>query len=55
MEELKIAKRPLEHDVLQEVQLEAVLNRSISETFLDWNFDADLSYIVFILEPPPKR
>lgn len=51
-EELKIAKRPLEHEVLQEVQLEAVLkNHSISETFLDWNFDADLSYIVFLLEP----
>ena len=51
MEELKIAKRPLEHEVLQEVQLEEVLKRSISETFLDWDFDADLSYIVFLLEP----
>lgn len=51
IEELKLAKRPLEHEVLQEVQLETVLNRRISETFLDWNFDADLSYIVFIVEP----
>ncbi|TWT00155.1 Na-translocating system protein MpsC family protein [Planomicrobium sp. CPCC 101079] len=50
-EELKIAKRPLEHEVLQEVQLEAALNRRISETFLDWNFDTDVSYIVFLLEP----
>ena len=50
-EELKIAKRPLEHQVLQEVQLESVLKRSISETFLDWDFNADLSYVVFLLEP----
>ncbi|MGB6408189.1 MAG: Na-translocating system protein MpsC family protein [Planococcus donghaensis] len=50
-EELKIAKRPVEHEVLQEVRLEEVLKRSISETFLNWNFDADLSYVVFLLEP----
>ena len=50
-EELKVAKRPLEHEVLQEVQLESVLKRSISETFLDWNFDTDVSYVVFLLEP----
>ncbi|MDN7242393.1 Na-translocating system protein MpsC family protein [Planococcus sp. N028] len=50
-EELKIAKRPLEHEVLKEVQLETVLKRKISETFLDWNFDTDLGYVVFLLEP----
>ena len=49
-EELKIAKRPVEHEVLKAVQLEDVLKRSISETFLDWNFDADLSYVVFLLD-----
>ncbi|TWT14306.1 DUF2294 domain-containing protein [Planomicrobium sp. CPCC 101079] len=51
VEELKLSKRPLEHRMLDEVPLEALLNRRISETFLDWNFDADLSYIVFLLEP----
>ncbi|MDQ0430305.1 uncharacterized protein YbcI [Planomicrobium stackebrandtii] len=50
-EELKLCKRPLEHRMLGEVQLEAVLNRRISETFLDWNFEADIGYIVFFLEP----
>lgn len=50
-EELKLAKRPLEHKVLQEVDLEAVLHRKITETFLDWNFEMDISYVVFLLEP----
>lgn len=50
VEELKIAKRPLEHEVLREVQLETVLKRRIIETFMDWNFDNDLSYVVFLLE-----
>lgn len=50
VEELKLSKRPLEHRMLDEVQLETVLNRDISETFLDWNFEADLSYVVFLLE-----
>ncbi|RNF41292.1 DUF2294 domain-containing protein [Planococcus salinus] len=52
IEPLKLAKRPLEQKVLKEVQLEAVLKRTISETFVDWNFDSDLGYIVFILDSP---
>ncbi|MGK7379725.1 DUF2294 domain-containing protein [Planococcus sp. 1R117A] len=50
-EQLKLAKRPLEHRVLEEARLETVLKRQISETFLDWNFNEDLGYIVFLLEP----
>jgi uncharacterized protein YbcI len=53
LEELKLAKRPLEHKVLEEVQLETVLKRAISEAFLDWHFDKDLGYIVLLLEPEP--
>ncbi len=49
-EELKVAKRPLEHEVLREVELEKTLNSRISETFLDWNFETDVSYIVFVLD-----
>jgi len=50
-EELKIAKRPLERKVLAEVQLEAVLKRNILETFVEWDFNTDKAYTVFILEP----
>lgn len=50
-EELKLAKRPLERKVLAEVQLEAVLKRNIIETFVEWNFDKDKAYSIFILEP----
>lgn len=48
---LKLAKRPLERTLLQKVGLEEVLNRNIQETFLDWNFDQDVGYAIFILEP----
>ncbi|MGI2327259.1 Na-translocating system protein MpsC family protein [Planococcus sp. YIM B11945] len=50
-EELRLAKRPLENKSLQAVQLEAVLKRRTAETFLAWNFETDLGYTVFILEP----
>ncbi|TWT25142.1 DUF2294 domain-containing protein [Planomicrobium sp. CPCC 101110] len=50
-EELKQAKWQLEQKVLGEIEFEPVLNRLISETFLDWDFDDDLGYIVFILKP----
>lgn len=53
-EELKIAKRPLERKVFGEVQLEAVLKRPIIETFVEWNFDTDKAYTVFVLEPEKK-
>lgn len=49
-EQLKLAKRPLEHQVLQEVDLETALNRSITETFFDWNFEKDLGITIFVLE-----
>lgn len=48
---LKLAKRPLERSLLEQAGLENVLHRKIQESFLDWNFDEDLGYIVFVLEP----
>lgn len=54
-EELKLAKRPLEHKVMNEVSIEAVLKRSISEMFVDWNFDEDISYSVFLLSPAEEK
>lgn len=51
IEELKVTKRPLERQVMREVQMESVLKRTVSEIFVDWNFDEDISYIAFMLEP----
>lgn len=51
VEELKVTKRPLERQVMQEVQIESVLKRDVSEIFIDWNFDEDISYIALMLEP----
>ena len=51
IEELKLSKRPLEHQVLGEVHLAAVVKHSITDTFLDWNFETDEGYVVFILKP----
>lgn len=48
---LKLSKRPLERQLLEEADLEEVLHRNILETFLDWNFDKDIGYIVFALAP----
>lgn len=54
VEELRLTKRPLEQRMLKEAQLETILNRTISETFLDWNFEEDKSYTVFLLEPEAR-
>lgn len=51
VEELKLAKRPLEHKVMSEVPIETVLGRNVAEMFVDWNFDEDISYSVFLLSP----
>ncbi|AQQ52370.1 DUF2294 domain-containing protein [Planococcus lenghuensis] len=50
-EELRLAKRDLEQEALDDMDLEQDLNQSISEIFLDWNFDADVGYVVFVLNP----
>lgn len=54
IEELRLAKRLLEHRVMEFFQLESVLKQEISELFVDWNFEEDKSYMVFILEPKPE-
>lgn len=55
VEELKLAKRPLEQKVMSEVPIEEVLNRNVSGMFVDWNFDEDISYSVFTLSPLPEN
>lgn len=48
---LKLAKRPLERSLLYNTQPEKILGRPVTEIFLDWNFPADIGYIVFMMEP----
>lgn len=50
-EVLKLAKRPLERRLLDEASLNEVLQKEITEIFMDWNFEEDVGYIVFIFEP----
>ena len=52
-ETLTLAKRRLEKRKLTEHQgnFEKHLKNDIAEVFVDWNFDKDLSYTVFILIP----
>lgn len=54
IEELKMAKRPIERNMLDEPRLEAIIGRKIHEIYVDWNFEEDLGYMVFIFEAPAK-
>lgn len=54
MEELKIAKRPLEQRIFKEVNIPSFFNRNISEAFVDWNFETDQGFIVIVLDPKDK-
>ncbi|MGI2327260.1 Na-translocating system protein MpsC family protein [Planococcus sp. YIM B11945] len=48
--ELRLAKRPLDHQLLASLNAEAVLDQEISELFVDWDFKRDKSYIVLVLK-----
>ena len=52
-ETLKIAKRNLEKKVIKQhiSYYEKYLNANIMDCFIDWNFDKDKSYTLFILRP----
>ncbi|MCM3611083.1 Na-translocating system protein MpsC family protein [Planococcus sp. MERTA32b] len=50
-EELKLAKRPLEKKVIGEVNISSTGVRTIDETFVDWNFDKDIGFFLFVLKP----
>lgn len=53
-EVLKLAKRPLERELLKKAGIENSLKRDVLEIFLDWDFKCDKGYIVLIIEPAPK-
>ncbi|MCR6105179.1 DUF2294 domain-containing protein [Salipaludibacillus agaradhaerens] len=47
-EELKLTKRPMEKRLIDQGKLEDILGKDIDDTFVDWNFDQDIGYFVFI-------
>ncbi|WP_281974485.1 Na-translocating system protein MpsC family protein [Halobacillus litoralis] len=50
-EPLKISKRRLEKRLLSRASFEKILGKPIEDTFVDWDFQNDRSYIVFLLRP----
>ncbi|AQQ54829.1 DUF2294 domain-containing protein [Planococcus lenghuensis] len=50
---LKSAKRPLERSSVFTGRLKTALDRQISEVFVDWDFEGDISYMVLILDGEP--
>lgn len=49
-ETLKLAKRPLEHRLLEQSGLNSILKREVLEMFFDWNFAEDIGYMVILLK-----
>ncbi|WP_078391252.1 DUF2294 domain-containing protein [Shouchella patagoniensis] len=50
-EPLKLSKRRLEKSLLHQSNFEEILNVSIVDIFVDWDFKLDKSYILLILMP----
>lgn len=50
IEELRLAKRPLEHELMENLDLKSIFKKEISELFIDWNFEKDKAYLVLILD-----
>lgn len=48
-EELKIAKRPLERQLVREEHFEEILFQKITDIFTDWDFTQDKGYMVLTL------
>lgn len=51
IEELRLAKRTVEHRIMEFIKLEPIFNQEIKEMFVDWNFEEDKAYMVFCLDP----
>ncbi|TDL31248.1 DUF2294 domain-containing protein [Jeotgalibacillus sp. S-D1] len=49
IEELRLAKRPLETRLIKQSNLESILQQNIHEVFVDWDFQNDKGYMVLIL------
>ncbi|WP_284139637.1 Na-translocating system protein MpsC family protein [Virgibacillus sp. LDC-1] len=49
-EQLRLTKRRLEKNLLNREFIESVLQQKIQDVFVDWDFEKNIGYIVFILE-----
>lgn len=52
LDELRMAKRPLEYRITKFFNLDYYLPRPVEEIFVDWDFYQDISYMVLIMERP---
>lgn len=50
VEQLRLAKRPLEHQIIKLFDLQTPLKRIISDLYVDWDFDADKGYMVLLMK-----
>ncbi|MCM3611155.1 hypothetical protein M4S82_07790 [Planococcus sp. MERTA32b] len=50
LEELRMAKRPLEYRITQFFNLDYFLSHPVGEIFVDWDFNQDISYMVLMME-----
>lgn len=50
IDELRHAKRPLEHRLMDSTELSPILKRQVEELFVDWDFEKDKAYLVLVLK-----
>lgn len=50
VEELRLAKRPMENRIVELFNLESILNGQVQDLFVDWSFQRDISYMVLLLK-----
>ncbi|TWT09258.1 Na-translocating system protein MpsC family protein [Planomicrobium sp. CPCC 101079] len=50
VKELRVAKRPLEHRLMDSLNEESVLEKKVGELFVDWDFAKDKAFMVLVLE-----
>ena len=49
--QLRLSKRKLEKSLIDKQFLESVLHQEIQDLFVDWDFDNDTGFVIFILKP----
>ncbi|MDG5472023.1 Na-translocating system protein MpsC family protein [Jeotgalibacillus sp. ET6] len=49
-EQLRLAKRPMEYQILRLYNLNKALNKTVAELFVDWDFHKDKGYHVLVLD-----
>ncbi|MFD1413008.1 Na-translocating system protein MpsC family protein [Oceanobacillus jeddahense] len=49
--QLRLSKRKLEKSLIDKKFLESVLHQEIQDLFVDWDFNNDTGFVIFILKP----